>query len=230
MKHGAALSTILFDLDGTLVDTVRTTAAAFSEIRRRRGLAPIEHELIKPYVSRGGVELTRYALGEGLVDADADLQLFRQILAEIGPCHDEIYSGVIDALRALTEKGIVLGIVTNKPQGLSQQLLNGLKLSHYFALVVGGDMAPRKKPDPSHIQVALDKLEVSATNAIFIGDSEIDAEAAERSGLPFVHFSRGYCGAELLASPEYPRFAEYSDLIPLLSNLNGRQWEARITL
>jgi phosphoglycolate phosphatase len=210
---------LLFDLDGTLVDTARTTTHAFNRIRQERGHASIEVDLIKPYISMGGPELTRFALGEALQEVDADLALFRLMLSQIAADPDEIYPGVDATLAALAAKGVRMAIVTNKPQGLTDQLLRALDLDRYFSAIIGGDSVPHKKPHPSHLNAALAAIKADATNAVLIGDSEVDAAAAAAVGMRFIHFAGGYCGPDLLCDPSHMRFSSYHELSTLLGGL-----------
>lgn len=214
-----AAPALLFDLDGTLVDTARTTAWAFNAIRSERGLPEIHHESIKPYISAGGQELTRFALGEALIDVEADLARFRKILADAPARTEEIYPGVELALAALSSRGCRAAVVTNKPQALADKLLVDLGLASHFCLIVGGDAVPFKKPHPAHIEFVLKSMGVRPEDAVLIGDSEIDAEAAMRSRVRFLHFSRGYCAPSMLERDEHARFDHFDEMWDRLATL-----------
>jgi phosphoglycolate phosphatase len=210
---------IMFDLDGTLVDTVITTAEVFSELRVERGYDKVCVETIKPYISRGAEELVVAAMGPALNCPSGDLKLFRSKLGEARAHEDQVYTNVLDVLEQLRSRHVTLAVVTNKPQYLAEKLLEELDLDRYFALVVGGDSVPNKKPHRDHINTVLDFFDVSAGQSLLIGDSEVDQNAARASGVEFVLFKQGYAGAELLACKETINFEHYVHFFDALSYL-----------
>ena len=209
-------SLVMFDLDGTLVDTVRTTASVFSQIRANRGHGPVEPDFLKPYISRGAEDLVAAALGEALVCRTQDLVEFRTLLALAEANPEEIYDGVPDVLAALAELAVPLAIVTNKPQGLAEKLLAELKLEGYFALILGGDAVQNKKPHRDHIDAALNQFGVAAHEAVMVGDSEIDQSAALASGVKFVLFRQGYGGSALMSCQQTTGVDEFHSLLDVL--------------
>lgn len=208
MSQPAAL---LFDLDGTLVDSAVTIALALSELSAVRGGGPAEVATVRRLVSRGAPALVRETLGPLAGDEAQDVAAFRAILAGIPADPAMIFPGVVEALDTLMGAGHRCAVVTNKPESLTRLLLDQLDMTRFFGAVVGGDTLPTCKPDPAPLRHALAQLDTPAP-AIMIGDSAVDARAAEGAGLPFMLYARGYeadgCSAGLVAG----RFEEFRHL------------------
>jgi len=187
-----AASALLFDLDGTLVDSARDIAAALSVISLGRGGGRIAPEIVRPLVSRGVEVLVRDALAEALTDIDADVALFREILGNTPPDPGSVYPEVVETLCHLRDERHPMAVVTNKPEGLSRGLLDQLGLAGFFGAVVGGDTLPRRKPDRAPLDHALALLGVSGDDALMIGDSRVDADAARAANVRFALFEGGY--------------------------------------
>lgn len=224
MDRPAAL---LFDLDGTLVDSAITIAKALSELATLRGGNPADVAEVRLLVGKGAKVLVRETLGHLAGDCDEDVDAFRSILSKIPVEPDMIFPDVVDTLEALTEAGHRCAVVTNKPERLAQLLLDQLDLRRFFAEVVGGDTLPVCKPDPAPLHHALDRLEMSADLAAMIGDSDIDARAAAAASMPFLLYRQGYeaafCSADNI-SATFDTFPELADLVTarLGSKTNGR--------
>lgn len=208
MSQPAAL---LFDLDGTLVDSAVTIALALSELSVLRGGGPVAVAPVRRLVSKGAPVLVRETLGPVAGDSDEDVAAFRAILAGIPADPAMIFPDVVGVLDGLTATGHACAVVTNKPENLARQLLDQLDMTRFFGAVVGGDTLPTCKPDPALLRHALAQLDAPAP-AIMIGDSAVDARAAEGAGLPFMLYARGYeadgCSAGLVAG----RFEEFRHL------------------
>jgi len=203
---------ILFDLDGTLVDSARDIAAALSRLSEARGGAPVTVETVRPLVSLGAPVLVRRALGQVAGDAEADLAAFRTLLRDAPSDPAIVYAGVREALAALASAGWRMGVVTNKPEGLAAALLAAHDLDRFFGAVVGGDTTERSKPDPLPVTHALALLGASAEAALFVGDSDVDAGAAEAAGVPLLLYEHGYGAADVAEERPAGRFATFADL------------------
>lgn len=212
---------LLFDLDGTLVDSARDIARALSIISEARGGAPIDAAMVRPLVSLGAATLVTSALGLVAGDPDADLGAFRQVLGALAADPGIVYPGVAAALSALGRIGHPMAIVTNKPESLSRRLLDDLALAPHFAAIVGGDTAAFPKPHRAPIDHALAALGASATNALFIGDSEIDAAAARGCGMPFLLYRGGYGAAGCDAAAMASGFDHFDELGARIAALRG---------
>jgi phosphoglycolate phosphatase len=190
---------VVFDLDGTLADSAPSIALALNGLRERRGLAPWPVARFRPWVSRGAPALVGAAL-DLVTAADADdVAAFRAVYAAVPGSADDLYPGIARALVRLREAGAVLGVCTNKPQRLSEKVLADSGIAHHFATVVGGDAVARAKPHPDHLRQTLAAMGCEGRPFAFVGDSSVDAEAADAAGARFFWASWGYADADDLA-------------------------------
>ncbi|OYY70316.1 HAD-IA family hydrolase [Sphingomonas sp. 28-63-12] len=207
------IGALLFDLDGTLVDSAADIARALSIVSRARGGPLIDAAVVRPLVSLGASVLVRRALGTVAGDDAADLGAFRTALGSLPPDPTIVFDGVEPALAALADAGFAMAIVTNKPEALSRQLLRGLGLDRYFMAIVGGDSAKLPKPDRSPLDLALQQMAMTPDRAIMVGDSEIDAAAARACAIPFILYTLGYGAAGCRDGDITQRFHDFS-LLP----------------
>ena len=189
---------VMFDLDGTLVDSVPDLAAAVDKVLLALGRAPAGIDRVRDWVGNGARVLLRRALAGGLEHAEVDdaeaeqaLQLFMEAYAETHGL-TRVYPGVTHALDWLRERGVPLAIVTNKPERFVAPLLDEKGLGSYFRWIVGGDTLPQQKPDPAALLHVLRLARVEAGEALFVGDSRNDVLAAKAAGVPCVALSYGY--------------------------------------
>ena len=219
---------ILFDLDGTLVDTACHIARALSLQRRARGGDPVDAGLVRPLVSRGADLLVRTVLAEYASDPVADLLEFRQILGALDPDPAALFPGVAMALEMLSAMGWRMAVVTNKPEGLSRSLLSAHGLAGRFETVVGFDTTAHGKPHPAPVRYALSSMRAASREAVFVGDSEVDAEAARRAALPFVLFEGGYGAAQVREADIAFLFNAFDALPALLASFVDNDQRVRI--
>jgi phosphoglycolate phosphatase len=212
-----ALRAILFDLDGTLVDSAGAITSALNSLRVDRGASPVNIDRVRPLISLGAEDLVRQGLGEVAQNLETDLKSFRQRLAGIDSHTSDIYPGVTELLDGLRNAGAALAVVTNKPEGLSRKLLHDLNLSQHFGAIVGGDTAPWPKPHPAPLLAALAILACSAEEAAFVGDSMVDAKAAAALSLPFYFFMGGYSGGNCTPTNVVQHFSYHLDLLNIFS-------------
>jgi len=213
---------LLFDLDGTLVDSAQGIAAALTILRVSRGGLPVSELEVSPLVSRGVSTLVACTLGARARDDMSDVAEFRRILRDIPADPATIYPGVPDALQKLCGVGLVCGVVTNKPERLSRQLLVDLDLAQYFSVIVGGDTLPVCKPDPAPLQHAVHLLGGKVSEALMIGDSNVDAAAAAAAGMPFLLFEGGYGPAQCDDTSVAGRFVAFADLPSLVASEHAK--------
>lgn len=187
---------VLFDLDGTLLDTLPDLFNAANGMLAELGHAPRSLEEIRRFIGKGMPNLVMRCLTEGRVAAegavDAALPVYKRHYAAINGDAARIYDGVEPTLIALAKQGIKLACVTNKPADFTVPLLERVGLAHYFGAIIGGDSLPQKKPHPAPLLRACELLEVSPANALMIGDSANDAEAAQAAGMPVLLMTYGY--------------------------------------
>jgi len=179
---------VLFDLDGTLLDSAPDLAAAANAMLAELGMPPREPAVIATYIGKGIPRLVERTL-TGSLDAAADPVLLAQAL----PIYEHHYAaesgrrsvpfrGVIEGLRALHAAGLPLACITNKAERFTVDLLQRTGLDGFFAVVVCGDTVARKKPDPEPVLTACARLDVRPADALMIGDSANDVEAARAAG------------------------------------------------
>ena len=213
---------LLFDLDGTLVDSAGGIAAALTQLRTERGAGPIDAGTVRPWISLGAEMLVARALGIYARDPASDLARFRAFLSDLPTDPDCLYPGVEETLDQLARAGFAMAVITNKPEGLSRALLADVDLAGRFVTVVGGDTTPRGKPDPAPIRHGLAELGAQPEQAILIGDSAVDAAAARALPMPFLLFEGGYGADECDPGDVAGRFASFRDLPPLIERLTRR--------
>ncbi len=206
---------VLFDLDGTLADSALSIALALNRLRERRGLAPWPVARVRPLISRGVATLVGATLDlDTPADAD-DVAAFREIYAAIPGSAADLYPGIAQALARLREAGALLGVCTNKPQRLSEKLLADSGIAEHFAAVVGGDSATLAKPHPQHLRQTLAAMRCEGQPFAFVGDSSVDADAADAAGARFLWASWGYADADDLPR-RGTRLASADDLAPAI--------------
>jgi len=189
--NGASL---VFDLDGTLADTAPDLIRALNATIARDGLPEIPGDLVRHMVGRGALVLIQRAYehhGRTLWDADAEAhrQVFIEVYAEAICVETRLFDGVEATLETLARRGARLSIATNKPQGLSEALIEALGMGPRFERIVGADAAPKKKPDRAHIEAAAGP---DAGPIVVIGDSETDYLAARNANAPIILMRYGY--------------------------------------
>jgi len=187
---------VLFDLDGTLIDSLPDLVAAVNRMLAGWDRAPLSAEAVKALVGGGAAILVEQAFltTGGPVDLPVE-DLLRRFMADYEPRSAEStrpWPAVIETLTRLKDSGLALAVCTNKPSGATKVVLAKLGLAHFFDAVVGANDTPALKPDPIHIQVILDSLGVTADQAVMVGDSYNDIAAARAAGVPTVAVSFGY--------------------------------------
>lgn len=188
---------VLFDLDGTVLDSAPDMLAALNRLRQARGMAPMALAELRPHVSRGSRAML--AAGFAALDAAAREAMVKPFLdayeAELGR-HGVAFDGVETLLAALEADGVRWGIVTNKPEYLAQLLLPLLGWQARCAVLIGGDTLAERKPHPLPLQVAAARVGVSVADCVYVGDDARDIEAARAAGMRSVVALWGYRGAD----------------------------------
>ena len=201
---------IVFDLDGTLVDSAADITDAVNLMLAGHGLAAMEVEAIAPLTGEGaGVLVERVRRARGLDADEAEIRrdtatYLRHYAAR--PCaRSVLFADAAETLPALHRAGRPLGVCTNKPEALARQVLEALGIDRCFGVVVGADTTDARKPDPRPLRYALDRLGASAADAVLVGDTAIDAATAAAAGVAFRAVA---WGRELPGAPRIARLAE----------------------
>ena len=187
---------VLFDLDGTLLDTIADLADAANLALAELGRPARTQDEIHSFVGKGIPHLVRRCMTEGTQASEAEIEhavaVFRRHYARVTGGRTRIYPGVTDTLDAMRARGLRLAVVTNKAEAFTLPLLERMAIAHYFDTVISGDTLAVKKPDPAVVNLACERLGVSAAEALMIGDSANDALAAQGAGMPVLLVTYGY--------------------------------------
>ncbi len=216
---------VMFDLDGTLMDSVPDLAAAVDKMLMLLGREPAGIERVRDWVGNGSRVLVRRALAgqldhDGVSDelADEALALFMQAYSG-GHELTAVYPGVRECLDWLREREVKLAIITNKPAQFIEPLLEEKGLAGYFDWLVGGDTLPQQKPDPAALFWVMDKAGVAPSESLFVGDSRNDVRAAKAATVRCVALTYGYNHGEPIAD-EQPALV-LDDLRELVASAPG---------
>ncbi len=189
---------LLFDLDGTLVDTAPDLAAATDHVLEAFGRPPVGLAQVRQMVGDGALALIRRGFAASGPPADdetmaAGHRLFLAYYGDNVANTSRPFPGVVDTLEKLRTAGHAMAVCTNKPHRLSVMLLEQLDLLRFFGAVVGGDSLAMRKPDPGHVTGTLAALgDRAGDGAVMVGDSMNDVAAARGAGIPVVAVSFGY--------------------------------------
>ncbi|MFN0115546.1 MAG: phosphoglycolate phosphatase [Paracoccaceae bacterium] len=209
-----AAGNIVFDLDGTLIDSAPDLARAASEVLAAEGLAPVTLAEVTGFIGHGTpVFVDRMMARAGLPPDpathrrlhDAYLAAYGDIIRLTVP-----YPGVPGALATLAAGGWRMGLCTNKPMAPTRAALRHFGWEGLFASVTGGDSLPERKPDPAPLRACLAAL--GAGPSVYVGDSEVDGETAARAGVPFLLFTGGYRKRAVADIPHRAAFADWAAL------------------
>jgi phosphoglycolate phosphatase len=190
MERPAAL---VFDLDGTLIDSRRDITTAINRMRGELGLPAIPLAAVVTMVGEGARLLVERALGPEVPPDQVDAALARYLRHYEEVCLDETaaYPGIEEMLVALGHR-YPLALLSNKGEALSRRILDGLGLSRFFAEILGGDSLPTRKPDPAGLRVLAGRLGLPVERLLLVGDTWIDAETAHNAGCAFALVEWGF--------------------------------------
>jgi phosphoglycolate phosphatase len=176
---------LIFDLDGTLIDSRLDLAHSVNAARVHLGLAPLDNELVVSYVGHGAPTLIRRALGDGASEEEVQtaLAFFLAYYREHALECTKFYPGVRESIGRLHGAGKRLAVLTNKPEGISREILEGLGAGGLFFRIYGGDSFEYKKPDPIGIEALRKEAGVDREGTMMVGDSSVDIETARNAGV-----------------------------------------------
>ena len=211
-----ALRAVVFDFDGTLADSYAAITASVNEVRSRRGLPPLTPEQVRPHVGRGLHHLLRNTSPGGKLAVDCEVYLQHHPSVLMSGTH--LLPGAAATLKPLHEIGLKLAICSNKPRDFTLALVSGLGISGYISVVLGPDDVPNPKPAPDMLLAALQRLGVSADEALYIGDMTVDITTARAAGVRVWVVATGSDTPEALdrAGPDR-RLSGLPDVLDLLA-------------
>ena len=215
------MKAVVFDLDGTLVDSAPDLHAAAVRMLADFNKPPLTLENVISFIGNGVPTLVRRCLDAAVsedLDYDAALAAFRRHYMAAPTALSRPYEGVIEMLNELKNEGFKLAVCTNKSERMTSEVLEGLRLDSFFQAVVGGDTLPVRKPDPEPLRMAFRLIEQQCEGALYIGDSEVDAETAEAAGSTFALFLGGYRKTPVEQLRTHFVFDEFNQLAQYIFN------------
>jgi len=217
----SSLKAIIFDLDGTLVDSASDLRDAVNVLLAEEGLRQLDLDEVKSMIGDGAAKLVERAVSATGGDRSrlpALVTRFLQIYEADATRHTEAYPGVVETLVGLRQLGLPLAVGTNKPYRATIDILEALGLRGYFDAVIGGDTLPERKPHPAPILAALSRLGIAPEVALMVGDNYHDVQAAQAAGVRAFAVTYGYSHkphAELGAERLIDTMPE---LLPIVAN------------
>jgi phosphoglycolate phosphatase len=207
---------VLFDLDGTLVDSYSALAEAVNHARRTHGLDDLSSTRIRDLVGDGVERLLQRAFERTEVPRSV-VHAFESRYDEVCCNESKVLTDVEATLAKLHQLGVQMAVCTNKPTVFSKKILDFLELSHYFRAIVGPDLAGARKPEAKHLLVTLESVDCGHDQALFVGDMPIDVRAARNSGIDVAVLATGSSTREQLeaSKPDHflPRFSELVNIV-----------------
>jgi len=190
------LDAILFDLDGTLLDSAPDLRQGINLLLAEEGRSQLSLEQVKSFIGNGAMELCRLAFaatgGEPAGDLFPYVQRYIKHTRKVAPDPQQIFPHVRETLEDLKKAGLKLGICTNKNEAPTTELLDRLGLIQYFAYIAGGDTFTVHKPHPGHILGVLEALQADPARTVFVGDGPNDVIACAKANLPCIVVTHGY--------------------------------------
>lgn len=214
---------VVFDLDGTLIDSAPDIQAAVNRVLEKRGIPSLSLERVRSFIGGGVDVLWQKIIAATGLPADSHGEMVGDFMSLYDSANalTRPYPGVIQALQLLAERGHPLGICTNKPGRPTAAILEHLGLAEFFLTVVGGDSLPEKKPDPAPLRAAFERLGADPRDprGFYVGDSEYDAQCANRMPAPFLLFTQGYRLTPVEELPHLVAFDDWSELPAIIARL-----------
>ncbi len=206
---------VIYDLDGTLVDSASMVQSILNRRRKQLNQAPLKYHDLVPWLSLGGEELIAAALEVSEDQVGSELHNFRKEYAASSIPIDSVYPGLHMVLDYLKRAGVHLAVCTNKPRNLAYKVLCETQIVNYFTFVCAGGDLPEKKPHPKTLQACLDFLGANPSQTLYVGDSLIDQQLCQALDIPFVHFIEGYDDG-VDANQTYYKMSDHYEIVPLL--------------
>ncbi len=217
-----AVKGIIFDLDGTLVDSAPDIGNAANKMLETLGQEPASREQVQTWIGNGLPKLVKRALTKDF-NGEPDPELFERAFPILmdhyqrDVCVDSyLFDGVPETLKSLYDEGYVLGCVTNKAASCTLPLLNQLGIDQYFTSIVSGDTCAHKKPHPEPIQFGMQEMGLEPRDCALVGDSAHDIHAARAAGIPVIAVNYGYNqGVDLRTENPLALVERFTDIQPL---------------
>lgn len=214
----ASVRALIFDLDGTLIDSKRDLIHSVNVMLRELGRVELAEETISGYIGHGAPQLVARALGEGSPEEERQraLQFFLGYYEVHKMDSTCAYPGVAEALEKLA--GLPMAVLTNKPARISARILDALGLAKYFRAIYGGNSFKTKKPDPLGAKTILCELGATPQETMLVGDSEVDVQTARNAGTLAAAVNYGFGVHDRTAYPADVYLDSLADLVRLVKN------------
>jgi phosphoglycolate phosphatase len=218
---------VIFDMDGTLVDSCGLCVDILSAMLRERGSDHlIDIDFARPFMSHGGERMVSALLGPACGDPSVELAEFRARYEVTVTPVQALFAGVADSLARLKDSDVTMAICSNKPQNLCEQVVEDTGLADFFDVIVGRRPGLQPKPAPDLVEATLGELGATAEECLFVGDSALDKAVADEAGMPFVFLTYGYAedGWEPSDSDQFDCFATMTGaIVAHIEEKRGRQ-------
>lgn len=226
-----AITTICFDMDGTLVDTAPDLVGAMNYVLSRNGFDTVEYGIAKTMIGQGAAAMIKgglATLGQTVQDAQlAEMErAFGQYYLRNYATSSKVFDGAEQALDELRKSGCTLAVCSNTGEELVKTILGEFDLLCKFSTICGGDTTPHKKPDPRSLLHAIRQSNGSPSESVMVGDAETDIEAAKRASVPVVAFDFGYSKTPVDQLDPDAVISSYSQLCDTVSSILSRSCSA----
>ncbi len=213
------MTAVLFDLDGTLIDSLPNVRDAANAVLDEHDLPPLPSNTIAGFVGLGEEVFVDRLIAATDLDPGARDQVMTAFIRHYKEeaQKTKLFHGVEKALTILQDEGVPLGLVTNKPRGPLGPTLEAARLGRFFGAIVAGDDLPKRKPDP--VQIAHATKLLGQTRAIYVGDSDTDAATAQNAGIPFVLFTEGIRLTPVHDLPHEVAFSDFGMLPEIVRHM-----------
>jgi len=216
------MQTVIFDLDGTLVDSAPDIRASVNKMLAEEGLPELDLPTVISFIGNGLPVLVQRVMAHFQIAETEFPRLSARVLEIYNAstsAQTVTYEGVREVLDALRAKSVRLGVCTNKPKEPAMHVLEELDLSKYFDVVVGGDTFEKRKPDPLPLLETIGETPIQ--DVLYVGDSEVDAETAQRAGVTFAFFTEGYRKSPVDDIPHDRRFSSWDAFLAVLEEVQS---------
>ena len=191
------MNAVIFDLDGTLIDSLPDIRASLNSVLTDNGYQSISAAVVKNMIGGGSEVLLKKAFRHVGATMDhttlaSHVRLFASHYERNPTSQTKIFPGAVSALQTLSAKGLKMGVCTNKPHAIAHTILQSLGLDKYFPVCIGKGKLPHHKPDYRHYNCVATELNVLPKDTLYVGDSEMDVKTARNAGVPVILVSHGY--------------------------------------